>query len=80
MKAIENTVFIDNYYSLLNSLGREDKIKIMAKLSLSIAESHTKKENVTNRFFGAFLSDKSAEEIIADIRGTRSFNRIIEPL
>ena len=73
-----NTSFIDNYYNLLHSLNREDKIKIMAKLSLSIAESNEKKENVVERFFGAFRSNESAEEIIANIRESRNFSRVVE--
>ena len=79
MELSTNTVFIDNYYNLLNSLNREDKIKIMAKLSLSIAENSEEKRSFSRRFFGAFRSDESAEEIIANIRESRNFSRIVEP-
>ncbi len=50
----------------------------MAKLSLSIAENNVAKRNSTDRFFGAFQSDKSAEKIISEIRKSRNFSRVIE--
>jgi hypothetical protein len=78
MKSKENTIFIDNYYGLLISLSREDKIKLIAKLSKSIVDEVSEKENVVDKYFGAFLSDKSAEEIIKEILESRTFNRSIE--
>jgi hypothetical protein len=50
----------------------------MAKLSLSIAETSEKKEGFVERFFGAFRSNESAEEIIANIRENRNFSRVVE--
>jgi hypothetical protein len=35
-------------------------------------------ETLIDRFFGAFKSDKSAEDIIQEIRASRTFNRTIE--
>ncbi|MDD4190512.1 MAG: hypothetical protein PHI28_04225 [Mangrovibacterium sp.] len=69
---------IDNYFGLLRSLSRENKIKLIAKLSNSIVDEVSEKENVIDRFFGAFKSDKSAEEIIKGIRDSRRFNHKIE--
>ncbi|MGV8136577.1 MAG: hypothetical protein AB2L20_15315 [Mangrovibacterium sp.] len=69
---------IDNYFGLLRNLSRENKIKLIAKLSNSIVDEVSEKENVIDRFFGAFKSDKSAEEIIKDISDSRRFNRKIE--
>jgi predicted metal-binding transcription factor (methanogenesis marker protein 9) len=78
MKSDASTILIDNYFGLLSSLSRENKIKLIAKLSNSIVDEVPEKENVVDRFFGAFKSDKSAEEIINDIRESRTFNRKIE--
>lgn len=78
MKSDASTILIDNYFGLLSSLSRENKIKLIAKLSNSIVDEVSEKENVVDRFFGAFKSDKSAEEIINDIRESRTFNRKIE--
>ncbi len=73
-----STALIDNYFGLLRSLSRENKIKLIAKLSNSIIEEGSEKENVIDRFFGAFKSEKSAEEIIKEIRASRRFNHKIE--
>jgi len=73
-----NTVLIDNYYGLLSSLSKENKIRLIAKLSNSIIEESTEDENVVDNFFGAFKSEKSAEELIKEIRESRIFNRTIE--
>ena len=78
MKSTASKILIDNYFGLLSSLSRENKIKLIAKLSNSIVDEVSEKENVVDRFFGAFKSDKSAEEIIKDIRESRTFNRTIE--
>jgi predicted metal-binding transcription factor (methanogenesis marker protein 9) len=78
MKSTASTVLIDNYFGLLSSLSRENKIRLIAKLSNSIVDEVSEKENVVDRFFGAFKSDKSAEEIIKDINDSRNFNRTIE--
>ena len=79
MKTNPSTILIDNYFGLLSSLSRENKIKLMAKLSKSIVDEDSVKENVIDKFFGAFKSVKSAEEIIEEIRDSRSSNRLIEP-
>lgn len=73
-----NTVLIDNYYGLLSSLSKEDKIRLIAKLSNSIIEESADTENVVDKFFGAFKSGKNAEELIKEIRESRIFNRTIE--
>lgn len=78
MKANSGSILIDNYFNLLNSLSRENKIKLIAKLSNSIVDESPKDENIVDKFFGAFKSEKSAEEIISDIMESRTFNRKIE--
>ena len=77
MKTVE-AIFIDNYFGLLRGLNREVKIQIMARLSDSIAKE-TSKEDVIDKFFGAFDTEKSAEEMIEEIRNSRVFTRTIEP-
>lgn len=78
MKSNASTLLIDNYYGLLRGLSRENKLKLIAKLSNSMVEEVVENENIVDRFFGAFKSDKSAEEIIKEIRDSRTFNRTIE--
>jgi len=77
MELTQNVTFVDNYFNLLNSLNREDKVKIIEKLSLSISEKSEKKDDVVERFFGAFQSNQSAEEIISNIRINRNFIRSV---
>jgi len=69
---------IDNYFGLLRSLSKENKLKLIAKLSNSMIEEVEGNENQIDRFFGAFKSDKTAEEIIQEIKESRNFNRTIE--
>jgi hypothetical protein len=78
MKSTDNTIMIENYYGLLRSLSKENKLKLIAKLSNSMIEEVVEDETLVDRFFGAFKSDKSAEEIIQEIRESRTFNRTIE--
>jgi predicted metal-binding transcription factor (methanogenesis marker protein 9) len=79
MKSNANKIMVDDYYGLLRNLSKETKIKLIAKLSNSIIEDNTSEnENVVDNFFGAFKSNKSAEEIIKEIRESRTFNRTIE--
>lgn len=78
MKTNANTSLIDNYFGLLNGLSKENKLRLIAKLSNSIADEVVKNEDVVDQYFGAFKSNKSAEEIIKEIKESRSFNRIVE--
>jgi len=75
-----NTVVVNNYFNSLRSLRREDKINLVAMLTNDIArkpEKKAKEQDVIDRFFGAFQSNKSAEEMIEEIRASRNFNRKI---
>lgn len=78
MKTSANTSLIDNYFGLLNGLSKENKLRLIAKLSNSVADEVVKNENVVDQYFGAFKSDKSAEEIIREIKESRNFNRTVE--
>ena len=83
MNTSSNTVIVTSYLGLLKRLNRETKIDIVARLANDIArepEEINTKKGVVNRFFGAFQSNKSAEEMIDEIRSSRKFNRVIETL
>lgn len=70
----DNAIFIDNYFGLLSGLDRESKIQLMAKLSNSIAKESSNKEDVVDKFFGAFETEKSAEQMIEEIRNSRRWS------
>lgn len=78
MKTNTSTILIDNYFGLLSSLSKENKMRLIAKLSNSIVEETAEDENLADKFYGAFKSEKSAEDIIKEIRESRTFNRTIE--
>jgi hypothetical protein len=78
MKSDSSAILMDNYFGLLSSLSRENKIWLIARLSNSIVDEAEEKDNVIDTFFGAFKSTKSAEEINKEIRDSRTFNRAIE--
>lgn len=70
---------IETYSDLLEGLSSSSKIELIESLSKSLK---TEKENVEISFyksFGAFASDKEAEEIIEEIKSSRTFrNKEIE--
>ena len=68
----------DNYSGLLNGLSKENKLRLIAKLSNSMADEVVKNEDRIDKYFGAFISDKSAQEIIKELKKSRNFNRSVE--
>lgn len=78
MKSSASTSLVDNYFGLLNGLSKENKLRLIAKLSNSMADEVVKNDDRIDKYFGAFISDKSAEEIIKEIRESRNFNRSVE--
>lgn len=78
MKSNTSTALIENYFGLLNGLSKENKLRLIARLSNSVADEVVKNDDVVDKYFGAFKSDKSAEEIIKEIKESRNFNRSIE--
>lgn len=80
MKAIDlNSRIIDSYFAFLKGLSKDNKLRLMRKLSNSIKED--KEEIKTKEFdqaFGAWESKESAEDLVKSIRKSRNFNRNIE--
>ncbi|GAB4018725.1 hypothetical protein GCM10028773_19330 [Spirosoma koreense] len=69
---------INGYVGLLANLSTEDKLDLIAQLTTSVKADLGKKRSMFKAAFGALESDKSAEEIINEIRTSRVFNRTIE--
>jgi GTP cyclohydrolase III len=81
MKAQEiNTTIVDGYIGLLDNLSPNDKLEIISKLTDSVRTDLKNKVSSFKKAFGAFDSEKSAEEIIEEIRSSRTFTRKIESL
>ncbi|MFA7446061.1 MAG: hypothetical protein WCY89_08955 [Flavobacteriaceae bacterium] len=69
---------IDGYIGLLENLSPSSKLDLISKLTNSLKSDFKKKKPSFKKAYGAFESDKSAEEIIEEIRNSRNFNRQIE--
>ena len=64
---------VEAYSGLLEGLSLESKAELIENLSKSLKSQKKNKENNFYKSFGAFASEKSAEDIIADIRSSRKF-------
>ena len=81
MKAIDiNTTLIDGYLRLLDNLSPSNKLDLISKLTLSVKTDITDRKKFFFKAYGAWESKQSADQIISDIRNSRTFNRQIEEL
>ena len=69
---------VDTYTNLLNTLSRLEKVELIKKIAESLKEDTIDTEKMEREkgffsSFGAFSSEQTAEEIIADIKESRSF-------
>lgn len=82
-KAELNTTLIDSYFELFRRLSAKGKEELISKLNKSLKRELPNSPVNTDSFFatfGAFQSDKSADEIIGELTKSRNFNRNIEEL
>ena len=81
MKATDiNTTIVDGYIRLLDNLSPGNKLDLISKLTLSVKADITEKKKSFFNAFGAWDTKQSAEQIINEIRNSRTFNRQIEEL
>ena len=73
-----NTTIVNGYVGLLENLSPDNKLDLISKLSASIKTNLGDKKSAFKKSFGAFVSEKTAEEIIEEIRDSRLFTREIE--
>ena len=74
-----NRHIVETYSGLFEGLSSLSKIELIESLTKSLKTEKTTKDSKFYKSFGAFSSDKSAEEIIADIKSSRKFrNREIK--
>ena len=64
---------VEAYSGLFEGLSSESKTELIENLSKSLEAGKKNKESNFYKSFGSFASDKSAEEIIADIKSSRRF-------
>ncbi|WP_411274024.1 hypothetical protein [Daejeonella sp.] len=81
MKAVDiNRTLIEGYLQLLDNLSPSNKLDLISKLTLSVKTDIVKKKNTFYKSFGAWESTHNAEQIIEDIRLSRTFTRELEQL
>ncbi len=66
---------VETYSGLLEGLSSESKTELIESLSNSLKSNKKTKESNFYKSFGAFASEKTAEEIIVEIKSSRSFRR-----
>lgn len=76
--AENNTTIVDGYVGLLDNLSTSNKLDLITRLTASVKSDLTEKKSSFKEAFGAFESEKSAEEIIEEIRSSRVSTRQIE--
>ena len=83
MKAV-NLKFnlIDSYLGLLENLSPDNKLELISKLSDSLKSSKKQTEKNPDKSLddlcGAFIFDKSSDDLIGDLKSSRNFNRKIK--
>jgi len=73
--SMENGDILGNYLGLLSGLSRESKIKIVEALNRDIKNNITVETESMDKLYGSFVSNKSAEDIISELRADRRFCR-----
>ncbi len=75
-----NTALIENYFGLIRNLSPEIKLNLIEKITKTLKENLSIKENSIIAAFGAWDSDNSADDIIIELKNSRNVNRKIENL
>ena len=70
-----NKRLLDNYESMFENLSPVNKLELIERISKSLKADFTHKKDKFYKAFGAFGSSKPEEEIIEEIRKSRSKNR-----
>ena len=70
-----NTTLINSYFELFRRLSSRGKEELISKLTKSMKIEKSEQSDSFFSTYGAFQGDKSAEDIIQDIKGGRTFNR-----
>jgi len=73
----ENKPLLENYLGLLSGLSKEYKMKVVESLNYEIEKDSQTETDWIDKLYGSFISEKSAEEMIAEIRSDRRFTREI---
>lgn len=78
MKA--DNLIAESYFNMIKALSPEIRLELISRISDSLRNTITPKDDSWKDLFGAFDSEQSAEEIIEDLRNSRCMQRQIEEL
>jgi hypothetical protein len=70
---VANKNIVDTYSKLFEGLDSFTKLELIERLSKSLKKEKSLKDKAFEKSFGAFPGDKSAEEIISEIKTSRKF-------
>jgi hypothetical protein len=73
-----NTSLIDGYLKLLDNLSPASTLDLISKLTSSVKADITYRKKSFYKAFGAWDSKQSADEIINEIRSSKTFKRQID--
>lgn len=73
----ENKDLLENYLGLLSGLSKEYKMKVIESLNYEIEKDRKPGNDWIDKLYGSFVSEKSAENIITEIKSDRRFTREI---
>ncbi len=79
MESLEiNTSIVSCYMGLLNNLSPANKLELISQLSALVKTELNNKQSLFRQSFGALETEKTAEEMIKEIRASRISTRKIE--
>ena len=69
---------VKSYFGLLTNINSESKAKLIVKLTGTLKTTKRKGNGSVKSLYGSFVSRKSAEELIRDVKKARTFKRTLE--
>ena len=75
-----NSDILNGYWGLIKTLNTGWKLDLIERLTQSVRKNLLKSSNSMKLSFGAWESKSTAEEIITELRNSRTTNREIESL
>lgn len=76
-----NPTLIESYYTLLKSLSPNNKLELISRLSKSMKTAKKKEEGISlDALYGSWVSDQTADELVAELKAARNFSRKREEL
>lgn len=74
----QKNLIVEHCLALLGTVSLHEKLEFIIKLSQTIQEEEIVSNKKTKNLFGAFVSDRSAEQQIEELRETYTLSPKIE--